>query len=199
MNEDTDSKKETGDTTERTLDEEFIQEVKDLSEKGEKMKKEGDTLGLGLPSEDDIEVEDALSDAALEETQDPEESHQLYYSIQEILRKGLPQGHEFEDLREAVYEEKNVYLTQGEKTDPDGLRGADSRQAYLHHLRVILKVVKEWSRRDASSFDLWSVLRKLNEDLGYHDTDYFSDREAEEKVESLFSRALKYHKAADSE
>ena len=187
----------TSNDTRRELDEEFVQHVKELSEKGERMKEEGKQLSLGVPDEEDIEMEDALSESVLEETQNPDEAHELYYSIQPLLRQSLPQGDQYEDLREAIYEEKNIYLTGGEKKDEQGIRGSDSRQGYLHHLRVMLKIVKEWSRRGASPFDLWSVLRKVNEDLGYHDTDYFSDREAEEKVESLFSRAIEYHRGAE--
>jgi len=183
--------------TQRELDEEFVQHVKKLSEKGERMKEEGEQLGLGVPDEEDIEMEDTLSESVLEETQNPDEAHDLYYSIQQLVQRSLPQGQQYDDLRDAVYEEKNIYLTGGEKKDEQGIRGADSRQGYLHHLRVMLKIVKEWSRRGASPFDLWSVLRKINEDLDYHDTDYFSDREAEEKVESLFSRAIEYHRAAE--
>ena len=161
------------------------------------MKEEGEQLGLGVPDEEDIEMEDALSEAVLEETQNPDEAHELYYGMQQLLQRSLPQGQQYDDLRDAVYEEKNIYLTAGEKKDEQGIRGADGRQGYLHHLRVMLKIVKEWSRRGASPFDLWSVLRKINEELDYHDTDYFSDREAEEKVESLFSRAIEYHRAAE--
>jgi len=188
---------DTSSDTQRELDEEFVQHVKKLSEKGERRKEEGEQLGLGVPDEEDIEMEDALSESVLEETQNPDEAHDLYYSIQQLLQRSLPQGQQYDDLRDAVYEEKNIYLTGGEKKDEQGIRGADSRQGYLHHLRVMLKIVKEWSRRGASPFDLWSVLRKINEDLDYHDTDYFSDREAEEKVESLFSRAIEYHRAAE--
>jgi hypothetical protein len=188
---------DTSSDAQRELDDEFVQHVKKLSEKGERMKEEGDQLGLGVPDEQDVQMEDALSESVLEETQNPDEAHDLYYSIQQLLQSSLPQGQQFDDLRDAVYEEKNIYLTGGEKKDEQGIRGADSRQGYLHHLRVMLRIVKEWSRRDASPFDLWSVLRKINEDLDYHDTDYFSDREAEEKVESLFSQAIEYHRAAE--
>ena len=183
--------------TKHGLNEEFVQHVKELSEKGRQIKEEGKQLGLGLPDDEDIGMEDVLSEAVLEETQNPDEAHELYYGIQEVLKSSLPQGQKFEDLRKAIYEEKNIYLTSGEKKDEQGVRGADSRHGYLHHFRVMLRIVKQWSRSGASPFDLWSVLRKINEDLGYHKTDYFDDIEAEEEVEGLFSQAIEYHQAVE--
>lgn len=179
------------------LDPEFVDHVKDLSRKGDRMKREGEQLGLGMPDEDEVDLEDALSDSVVGETQNPEEAHSLFYSIQEVLKSELPAGVENKKLRQHIYEEKAVYLTQGSKKDSDGIRGADSRQSHLHHLRVILKIVKEWVKHGAGSWDLYATLRKLNEELGYHDEELFEDREAEESVETLFGSALHYHEAVE--
>lgn len=184
--------------TERGLDVEFINHVRDLAKKGETAKKEGySKLGLELSNENDLGLEDMFDDLFLEESQNPSEAHSLYYSIQGIMKSILPIGDQFKSLRKEVYEEKNIYINRGNKRDEEGIRGSDGRMGYLHHLRVALRIVKEWGINNGNSWDLYCTFRKLNEELGYHEQKYFGDKKIENEIGEMFSNAWKYHNAAE--
>lgn len=68
---------------------------------------------------------------------------------------------------------------------------------FLHHLRVSLRIVKEWSTKSKNSWDLYCVFRKLNEELGYHNKKYFSEKKFENKITDMFGKAWKYHNVSD--
>mgnify|MGYP006434169147 CR=1 FL=1 len=184
--------------TDRELDESFIQEIRELARKGEKAKKEEDQqLEIEPQDEDDLELEDMIAESVLEETQNPDEAHSLYYSIRESMKAHLPRGEQFKDLRDQVYEEKNIYINRGNKKDEAGIRGSDGRMSYLHHLRVALRIVKEWATKSSNSWDLYCVFRKLNEKLGYHNKNFFSDEEFDNEISDMFGNAWKYHNAIE--
>ncbi|WP_051359641.1 hypothetical protein [Adhaeribacter aquaticus] len=100
--------------------------------------------------------------------QNPSESYRLYYGIRKILMNYLPKGKENESLRNMIYEQKNIFLTQGKVKDVNGFRGGDSRMALIDtELNVVLEKVKEWANHGAQTFDIFLSLRDLNIEKGY--------------------------------
>src|SRR6478609_10950577 len=61
--------------------------------------------------------------------ENPEEKYQLYYKgIRNLLIQYLPKGEMYEDGRQLIYDEKNIFLNRGKKkSDGDGIRGSDGR------------------------------------------------------------------------
>ena len=152
-----------------------LEDIRKLQEQAEENRIEGEQLGLEMYSEDE-EDEDLLSDEALEGEQDPEEAHELYYSIRRELMQGLPSGPKNKELRQFVYNEKNLYLNRGKEKDEDGIRGSDGRQTYLSHLSKALAVTRKWRREDGNAMDIYSAFRRMNEEAGYR-SDILQDQE----------------------
>ncbi|MFT5913672.1 MAG: hypothetical protein ACJAWV_001103 [Flammeovirgaceae bacterium] len=128
---------------------------------------ENKSLQLGLPLEDNSMSDDEDS-FKFEDVQNPEESHRLFYAIRKLLMQYLPQGKEnLKSVRQPIYDEKNLFLTQGHEKDSNGTRGADSRQSYISQLSVCLELVKEWIQKGANSWDLFITFRDINIKDGY--------------------------------
>ena len=90
-------------------------------------------------------------------------------------------------------EEKIIFLTGGKKKDQRGVRGADSRQAYIStHLKPALNALLEWIQEGGNSFDLFLRFRRLNIQYGY-----FREDELSEYNQSLIT-ALNYNPKRDN-
>jgi hypothetical protein len=99
-------------------------------------------------------------------------NHINFYAIEGILKSNLPTGPENEKIRTFVREEKIIFLTGGKKKDKNGLRGTDSRQAYISsHLEVALNTLIEWLQEGTGTYDLFLKFRNLNIQYGYFEKD----------------------------
>ena len=150
--------------TERSR-EEFLAHVRALSQRAEESQATSKQLGLGIPDEEP--AADAVPDDAPPDTQNPDEAHRLYWSIQRDLMGALPKGPDHKELRQIVYDEKGDYLNRGKVKDASGIRGSDQRAGYLTHLRRAQRVVQRWKREGGSAFDIWLEFRNLNAEAGY--------------------------------
>jgi len=152
----------------KELDKE-LEEIKKLAQEADNNK------GFELGFEDDFE-EDVSQIDFIDDKQNPQESYRLYYAIEGILKTHLPKGPKYKQLRNFVREEKIIFLTGGKKKDERGIRGADSRQAYIStHLKVVLNSLLEWIKEGGNSFDLFLRFRQLNIQYGYFREDELSD------------------------
>ena len=142
-------------------------ELRRLQQRADENRKAGKQLGLGLPDEE-AAGEDLAGEDLLRDLQNPEEAHSLYYAIRRELMNGLPAGGENKELRQFVYDEKNLYLNRGKEIDPDtGIRGSDGRQAYLQHLQNALIAVRRWSAQGGNAFDAFMMFRDMNKQAGF--------------------------------
>jgi hypothetical protein len=148
--------------------EDILKEIKRLSDLGEKdTSKQIELFGIQDLGDEDIDL--GIGKKLLNDTANPKRSYQLYYAIRRLLIEYLPKGAEHKKLRGTIYEEKNIFLTAGHTIDEQGIRGADSRQAYIpNFLEVAFRLVTEWVSSGANSFDIWQSFYDLNEERGYH-------------------------------
>lgn len=114
-----------------------------------------------------LEVKDVIADMLLDEIDDPEKKYELYYrAVNKVLRKYLPQGEKFKQAREWIYEEKNTFLT-GKRKGRDGLRHADSRQAYNSVMAELVAIISKWIAERGTPVQLYVTLRDENIKRGY--------------------------------
>lgn len=100
---------------------------------------------------------------------DPEEKYNVYYKgIEKLLKRFLPKGEKYKSAREVIREEKKIFLTRGKKLNQKGIRGADSRMAYIQDMEEIMNLIIKWAFDSRNYFELYSLLRDKNEELGYH-------------------------------
>lgn len=112
--------------------------------------------------------EDELKKLVLGGVQDPEKMYETYYKgISKLLKQNLPLGNDFKPARDLIYEEKNCFLTRGHRIGDDGIRGADSRMGYVEDAEIILGVVISWVVGKGTPFDLFTILRDLNNGRSY--------------------------------
>lgn len=106
----------------------------------------------------------------LEEIDDPEKKYELYYKVvNRILKKHLPKGADYKDVRDIIYEEKNTFLTRGRRKDKSGIRGADSRMSYITDITDLINIIIEWVTQSGTPYDLFTKIRDLNRTRGYND------------------------------
>lgn len=143
-------------------------DIKKLAEEADK------NQGFELGFEDDFVVDITQLDF-IDDKQNPKESYRLFYTIESILKGHLPKGDKYKELRKVVREEKTIFLT-GKRKDERGIRGADSRQAYVSsHLKVALNSLFDWINEGGNSFDLFLKFRQLNIQYGYFTKEELSD------------------------
>lgn len=144
----------------------FLDKLKQLSDEAE-----ANTGGRQNSFEFDEDSDDEAEPFKPEfagDTQNPKESHELFYAIQRLLRKGLPTGDENRFLRNTVHREKKLYLRAGIDEPADGSPiGADSRQAFLQHLRAAYTSTQVWADRAGSAYDAFQTYYDLNKEAGY--------------------------------
>lgn len=117
-----------------------------------------------------IKSEDELKEFALGHIpDDPEEKYNVYYKgVEKLLKKFLPEGDKYKSAREVIREEKKIFLTRGKKLNEKGVRGADSRMAYIQDMEEIMNLITKWAFESRNYFELYSLLRDKNKKLGYH-------------------------------
>ena len=117
-----------------------------------------------------IKSEDELKEFALGHIpDDPEEKYNVYYKgVEKLLKKFLPEGDKYKSAREVIREEKKIFLTRGKKLNEKGVRGADSRMAYIQDMEEIMNLITKWAFESRNYFELYSLLREKNKKLGYH-------------------------------
>ena len=70
-----------------------------------------------------LEEIDELRELIGKEFENPEEKYNIYYrGIRKLLMDFLPKGKEFKEVRDIIYDEKNIFLNFGKrKSDNNGL------------------------------------------------------------------------------
>lgn len=108
------------------------------------------------------------------EFENPQEKYQLYYvGIRRLLMEYLPKGKEYKQLRDIIYDEKNVFLNLGKKkSDNNGVRKSDGRMAYQPVMNEILDIVIQWISESQNPFELYKEFYQLNEKHGYGHEQY---------------------------
>ena len=84
-----------------------------------------------FPFDKELSDDDKETIEIIKDTQNPQVSHRLFYAIQGLMIQFLPKGDQYRGLRDYAYELKNILLTQGKNKDYQGIRGRDSRQAFI--------------------------------------------------------------------
>jgi hypothetical protein len=117
-----------------------------------------------------VKTEDELKSFALGHIpDDPDEKYNVYYKgVERLLREFLPKGDKFKAARDLIREEKIIFLTRGKKLDAKGIRGRDSRMAYIQDMEDVMNLITKWAFESRNYFELYSLLREKNEQLGYH-------------------------------
>jgi hypothetical protein len=121
-----------------------------------------------IMTDNGIITENELKKFALGEVDNPERKYELYYKgIMKLLRKFLPSGPSNRKLRSYVYEEKNTFLTRGKRLSINGIRGGDSRMAYIKDTEELLNVITAWIVSSGTPVQLYNSIRELNISRGY--------------------------------
>lgn len=126
----------------------------------------GQQLSINLDSELVTQNQaDQLINATID---DPVQKFQLYYNgLNKLLKDNLPKGKENKDIRQFIYDEKNILINRGAVKNEKGIRGSDGRMAYLEDLEVAIKIVADWTRKKGSPVELYQAFWDKNEELGY--------------------------------
>ena len=116
-----------------------------------------------------LEEFDELRQLVSKDFENPEEKYQLYYSgIRKLLMDFLPKGKDYKQLRDIIYDEKNVFLNLGKKkSDNNGIRKSDGRMTYQPVMNEILDIIINWVGESQNPFDLYRDFYELNEKHGY--------------------------------
>lgn len=89
----------------------------------------------------------------------------------------LPKGADFKEVREIIYDEKNVFLNLGKrKSDNNGIRKSDGRMTYQPVMNEILDIVIRWVAESQNPFDIYREFYELNERHGYGHEEYYTER-----------------------
>lgn len=115
-----------------------------------------------------MKTENELKKFALGAVENPEKKFDYYYKgITRLLRKFLPKGTSNKKARAFIFEEKNTFLTRGKRINEKGIRGADSRMAYISDIEEVLNIITSWVVAKGSMVELFNTLRDLNVSKGY--------------------------------
>lgn len=145
----------------------FKAHVRSLSKKSEEAAETDKQLELIIPDEAPFEPDLGGDQTNPAGTENPDEQHRLRQLVRKDLMAGLPEGEDHKELRDIVYEEVNDFLTRGNVKDARGIRGADSRTAYIVHLRQALRAVRTWRREGGAPYDIWETFRGMSEAVGF--------------------------------
>ena len=122
-----------------------------------------------FPFDKELNEDDRETIEIIKDTQNPQVSYKLFYAIQGLMKQFLPKGEQYKGLRDYAYELKNILLTQGKNKDDRGIRGGDSRQAFIAaELKIMYDLITDWVKNGAMAAYLIERLQKLNEERGYY-------------------------------
>lgn len=138
-----------------------------------------------------LEEFDELRQLVGKEFENPEEKYSLYYvGIRRLLMDYLPKGKDNEQLRNIIYDEKNVFLNLGKKkSDNNGIRKSDGRMTYQPVMNEILDVIIKWVGGSQNPFDLYRDFYELNEKHGYGHEAYDDSSQSVAKAMLALSRS----------
>lgn len=117
---------------------------------------------------------DELRDLVGKQLDNPEEKYNIYYKgIRKLLMDHLPKGEDYKEIRDIIYDEKNIFLNLGKrKSDGGGVRGSDGRMTFQPVMKDILDIVISWVGGSQNPFDLYRDFYMLNEKHGYLHEEY---------------------------
>ena len=146
-------------------------------ERLELIQKANEKIGkqLTINTEDgNLEEIDELRGLIGKEFENPEEKYNIYYNgIRKLLMDYLPKGKEFKEVRDIIYDEKNIFLNAGKrKSDNNGIRKSDGRMTFQPVMNEILDIVVKWVGDSQNSFKLYREFYELNERHGYGHEEY---------------------------
>lgn len=152
------------------LSEADIERLELLQKANEKV---GKQLSINTES-GSLEEFDELRSIVGKEFENPEEKYNIYYKgIRKLLMDFLPKGKEFKEVREIIYDEKNIFLNLGKrKSDNNGIRGGDGRMTYQPVMNELLDIIIKWVGESQNPFDIYRYFYELNEKHGYGHEEY---------------------------
>jgi hypothetical protein len=121
-----------------------------------------------------LEEIDELRGLIGKEFENPEEKYNIYYKgIRKLLMEYLPKGKEFKEIRDIIYDEKNIFLNNGKrKSDNNGIRLSDGRMTFQNNMNEILEIIVGWISESQNPFDIYRLFYELNEKFGYEHEQY---------------------------
>jgi hypothetical protein len=124
--------------------------------------------------EGNIEEIDELRELIGKEFENPEEKYNIYYKgIRQLLMDNLPKGKEFKEVRDIIYDEKNIFLNAGKrKSDNNGIRKSDGRMTFQPVMNEILDIIIKWVGESQNPFVIYREFYDLNEKHGYGHEEY---------------------------
>ena len=104
----------------------------------------------------------------------PEEKYSIYYKgIRKLLMDHLPKGADYKQMRDIIYDEKNIFLNLGKrKSDNKGVRGSDGRMTFQPVMNEILDIIITWISGSQNPFELYKQFYLLNEKHQYPHEEY---------------------------
>lgn len=146
-------------------------------ERLEILQKSNEKIGKQLSFNSEIgglEEIDELRKLVGKEFEDPEEKYNIYYKgIRKLLMEYLPKGKEYKEIRDIIYDEKNIFLNNGKrKSDNNGIRLSDSRMTFQTNMNEILEIIVKWISDSQNPFDIYRLFYELNENFGYGHEQY---------------------------
>jgi hypothetical protein len=131
-------------------------EIRNILEEAE----EDRPLHLEFPDIDESEDEKE-GGREVESVQNPKKAHRLYYGKKErLLKQMLPEGDEYEEARDLIREQVNLYLKEGNET------GRDGRQAHTFLMEDIAAELQECVEQNVPLFEVYTRLKEMNEEAG---------------------------------
>jgi len=117
---------------------------------------------------------DELRKLVTKQLDSPEEKYSVYYKgIRKLLMDHLPKGDDYKQMRDIIYDEKNIFLNLGKrKSDNKGVRGSDGRMTFQPVMNEILDIIIAWVAGSQNPFDLYKQFYLLNEKHEYPHEEY---------------------------
>jgi len=152
------------------LSEADIERLELLQKANEKV---GKQLSINIET-GSLEEFDELRSIVGKEFENPEEKYNIYYKgIRKLLMDFLPKGKEFKEVREIIYDEKNIFLNLGKrKSDNNGIRGGDGRMTFQPVMNELLDIIIKWVGESQNPFNIYRDFYELNEKFGYGHEEY---------------------------
>lgn len=131
-----------------------------------------------------LEEIDELKAILAKDFENPEEKYNVYYNgIRRLLMDNLPKGKDFEEVRNIIYDEKNIFLNLGKrKSDHNGIRKSDGRMTYQPVMNEILDLIVVWVAQSRNPFDIYKRFYQLNEKSEYGHEEYDESTKAVAKA-----------------